>query len=139
MIKSAPVTAYDNNGRPRFKERGRPGCYIITKNGKTLYVGHSKRDIYKTLYRHFQSWNDRTQVRVTYNPNDTAIKVRIIYTNTPAQAATLERALIIKREPRDNPQKLLNYTTTEREETIYEQFTHLPTETIKTFEGETPF
>jgi hypothetical protein len=78
-------------------------------------------------------------VRVTYNPNDTAIKVRIIYTNTPAQAATLERALIIKREPRDNPQKLLNYTTTDREETIYEQFTHLPTESIRIFEGEAPF
>lgn len=125
MIRHRAATPYID-GRPRYKERGRPGVYVITDRGRPVYVGFSRRDVYKTLYRHFQSWPDRSQIRVTYNRNNPEIKARIIYTNTPAQAANLERALIIKYEPRDNPQKLLNYTTTPAEERIYETYSHTP-------------
>lgn len=139
MQKIRAAYPYDDRGRPRFKDRDRPGVYVIIENGVPVYVGMSKTDLYKTMYRHFQQWNDRTQVRVTYNPNNPAIKTRVVYTNTPNQAATLERALIIKLAPRDNPQKLLNYTTSPSEENAYRQYVETETESIKQYEGDSPF
>lgn len=139
MIKLRAVNPYNSQGKPVFKDRLRPGVYVIMKNGRPLYVGFSGTDLYKTMYRHFQSWNDPHQVRVTYNPQDRDIKTRVIYTNTAKQAADLERAIIIKHEPRDNPQKLLNYTTTPAEEKIYTTFEIVPTTPVHEFEGEIPF
>jgi excinuclease UvrABC nuclease subunit len=79
----------------------RSGVYIIKKAGKIVYVGFSGTNIYKTMYRHFQSWNDRTQQRVTYK-NLKNITVRVIYC-TPVQANRLEKFLILKYKPIDNP------------------------------------
>ena len=47
--------------------RGKSGVYIVkNKAGQIVYVGHSASDLYKTMYRHFQSWHDPKQIRVTY-------------------------------------------------------------------------
>lgn len=84
-----------------FRQRFRPGAYIIKKNNKIKYIGYSGNDVIKTMYRHFYPWTDQ-QYRVTYSKNDKDIKVRVIYTNKPEQAAKLEKALIAKYKPADN-------------------------------------
>lgn len=105
--------------KPRFKLRNRAGAYIIFNNTKPVYVGYSGTDVYKALYRHFQSWNDTTQIRNTYQKN---YNVRVIYTNTPKQAATLERLLINKYEPKDNTQKYLNFNPTNKEQEYIQDY-----------------
>lgn len=94
------------NGRTQFPDRKQPGVYLIRIAGELRYVGHSKTDVYKALYRHFQAWNDssRQQPRVTYTQRQKP-SVRVIYTGTAKRAADLERALILKHQPRDNPDK----------------------------------
>jgi endonuclease YncB( thermonuclease family) len=132
MKVSRAKPAYKNN-RPSFKTRRRPGVYMIYVNGVLRYVGFSTYDVYKTMYRHFQSWQDSTQVRIIY-PRHPEVKIRVIYTNTPKQAATLERALRIKYQPTDNPQQLIDVKPTRQEEKIYDKF-----ETIYTYDGADPF
>lgn len=88
-----------------FNLRGKAGVYMIYDKNSTLrYVGFSGYDVYKTMYRHFQSWNDPRQIRVTY-PRFGGYKVRLIYCSTAKQAAKLEKALILKYSPPDNPNK----------------------------------
>jgi hypothetical protein len=132
MKVSRAKPAYKNN-RPSFKTRRRPGVYMIYVNGVLRYVGFSTYDVYKTMYRHFQSWQDSTQVRIIY-PRHPEVKIRVIYTNTPKQAATLERALRIKYQPTDNPQQLIDVEPTRQEQKIYDKF-----ETIYTYDGADPF
>lgn len=128
MIKTRAYSPYIN-GRPRFTAKS-PGVYVIMKRGRPYYVGFSGSNVYKTMYRHFQSWNDPRQVRVVYSKNSPDITARVIYTNTARQAANLERALIIKYSPKDNPQKLINYTTTPQEEKIYHEYEEIKAEPI---------
>lgn len=92
------------NGKTTFPKRNTPGVYLIKKDGVVRYVGMSRTDVYKTLYRHFQSWDDPRQIRVVYKYLK-GISVRVVYT-TPDQATKLESALIIKLKPTDNPAKI---------------------------------
>ncbi len=80
------------------------GVYIIKSRstGKILYIGHSKSDLYTTMYRHFQSWED-VQKRTVYK-NRNLYLVRVVYTS-PQKAFKLEQALIKKYKPKDNPFK----------------------------------
>jgi hypothetical protein len=121
------------DGRPTFKTRRRPGVYLIYINGLLRYVGYSTYDVYKTMYRHFQSWRDSTQTRITY-PRSPDVKIRVVYTNTAKQAAILERALRIRYQPTDNPQQLINIDTTPAEDDSIEKF-----EQIRTYTGADPF
>lgn len=114
-LKVSRKTAIFKQLEPRTKttetvrgSRNVPGVYLIYKGDKLCYIGHSGYNVYKTLMRHFQSWDDPTQERVTYKPSFD-FKVRIVRT-TPARAKRLERALIIKHRPEDNPNKLELYT-----------------------------
>jgi len=110
------------NGKPTFKQRKRAGVYLVYKYGVLRYVGYSGADLYKALYRHFQTWNDKTQVRVQYT-NLAGIKVRVVYTNTKLQASRLEKALIIKEQPPDNPaQYWLDFDADNKEEEIYKEY-----------------
>ncbi|RFZ84757.1 hypothetical protein DYU05_03895 [Mucilaginibacter terrenus] len=114
---------YKPSGRTSFPETAkRSGVYLIKENDKLVYIGVSLTDLYKTLYRHFQTWNDinyRTQKvkppsdRVTYKNRmkRNRYTVRIVFC-PPGQAARLERALIIKYQPRDNDVKYSQYTLT---------------------------
>ena len=90
-----------------FKDKS--GVYVITKNGVPVYIGYSANDLYTTMYRHFQSWNDPTQKRVTFSKTGHRTKVQIILC-PPKQAAELEAELIVKFKPRFNDQKLNWYT-----------------------------
>ena len=91
---------------PHLREtKNQAGVYIIKskKTDKIIYIGFSKTQLYKTLTRHFQTWNDSLQDRYVYNKNK--YLVRVIYT-TPARASILETYLIKKYMPRDNKDKL---------------------------------
>jgi predicted GIY-YIG superfamily endonuclease len=97
----------DQNGKKAAAFRninGKSGVYIIKENGKIVYVGYSASNLYKTMYRHFQQWNDRQQQRKVYT-NPAIVTVRVVLT-PPSKADKLEKALIIKYKPRDNKEKL---------------------------------
>jgi predicted GIY-YIG superfamily endonuclease len=108
---------YIKPGKCTLQKTG-AGTYIIAKNGKYLYIGYSETDVKKTMYRHFQEWNDKTQYRVVYK-NLKDIVCRVIFT-TPGKAQKLEQALILKHKPRDNEQKLDLYTEMEKQTIVRE-------------------
>lgn len=83
------------------------GVYIIKEDNKIVYIGQSGSNIYRTILRHFQSWNDKTQKRVTYFGKESRhkYKVRVVLV-PPKKASQLEADLIAKYKPRDNPEKL---------------------------------
>jgi len=63
-------------------------------------------------------WNDRQAEAGERGPRTVyrvraGVKVRVIYCNTPAQARELEKALILKHQPSDNPDKLDLYELTD--------------------------
>jgi len=97
------TTPYDSKGKPRFKERNRPGVYLIAEDGDIVYIGSSCSNLYSTMLRHFQEWNSQTQEVVTYVNKMRAHRytVRIVLT-TASRALKLEIGLIDKYEPRDN-------------------------------------
>lgn len=119
MRRTKYLPPYTDSGRTTFPARQRPGVYVIKKAGRLRYIGFSRTDVYKALYRHFQTWNDssRPEPRVVYRQLSD-VRVRVIYTDTPAQASRLERALIIRFAPPDNPQQLLNLDTTPGMESV---------------------
>jgi hypothetical protein len=81
-----------------------PGVYLIKskQTGKIKYVGHSATNLKRTLYRHFQQWNDKAQDRYVYDKNKYLI--RVIKT-TSKRAPELEKYLIDKYKPKDNKNK----------------------------------
>lgn len=99
----------------------RPGVYLIKVGGELKYIGYSSTNVYKTILRHFQSWDDPNQVRVTY-PKSSNVTARVVYTNTGPQAAKLERALILKLNPPDNPNKYKSYQLEFTDETAWENY-----------------
>lgn len=100
--------------------KDKSGVYIIKRNGVISYIGYSATNLEKTCLRHFQSWEDTKQVRVTYKYRANCT-VRLIIC-TPARAAKLERALIVRHEPKDNPDKLKHYKTTTAEKNIMAEY-----------------
>lgn len=99
---------YNEKGKTNFNLRHKPGVYLIYKHNTLLYVGFSRTDVYKSLYRHLQDWTDERQQRITYK-NLGGIKVRVIYTSTGAKAKRLEGALILKHKPPHNINKYKGY------------------------------
>lgn len=108
IYKQRRQKPYKENGKTNLIIQGRPGVYMIYKNDELKYIGYAGKNLYKTVYRHFQSWKDKTQARVTYKDLK-GITVRIVFTNNGSQAANLERALIVKYAPIDNPNKYAQY------------------------------
>ena len=116
------ITPYNEKGKPTFKKRNVKGVYIIRNKKEILYIGYSGTDLYKTMYRHFQKWNDYSQVRVEYK-NISNLKIDIILTSTKLQASRLEKALIIKYKPKDNPEQYwINFDTDDKENEIYKEY-----------------
>ena len=116
------IKPYNEKGKPTFKKRNVKGVYIIRNKKDILYIGYSGTDLYKTMYRHFQKWNDKSQVRIEYK-NINNLKIDIILTSTKLQASRLEKALIIKYKPKDNPEQYwLNFDTDDKEQEIYKEY-----------------
>lgn len=108
MKKTRWKAPYNNQGKTNFPDRERPGVYLIKEkaSGKIVYIGYSGNNLYRTMYRHFQQWNHSDQPVISYaNKGPENYLCRVIYC-TAKQAVTLEELLILKYEPRDNPQKL---------------------------------
>jgi excinuclease UvrABC nuclease subunit len=108
MKKTRWKEPYNKAGKTNFPERERPGVYLIKNkiSGKIVYVGYSGNNLYRTMYRHFQTWNHSEQPIVTYQAKGPDNYLcRVIYC-TAKQAVTLEEMLILKYKPEDNPQKL---------------------------------
>jgi hypothetical protein len=133
--RSAP---YNSDGSTAFNIRKKSGVYIIFKNDVIDYIGYSGYDLYKTLYRHFQNWNDHTQVRVSYK-NMKNITVRVIYTKTKSVAEKLERALIIKYQPKSNPNKYTDYELTSSDHIDLKNYINEPTNPIVINNSDLPF
>lgn len=72
------------------------------RTGKIKYVGHSTNNLKRTLYRHFQQWNDKAQDRYVYDRNNYLIRV---ISTTAKRAPELEKYLINKYKPKDNKNK----------------------------------
>lgn len=132
---------YTDSGKTTFRALTwkKPGVYIIKENGKVVYVGHSKTNLYKTMYRHFQEWNHRSQKVITYAGSMAYNKytVRVILT-TPARAPQLEGYLVNKYEPRDNEVKLQLFRDSQAAANTYEQY-HQEAEEITVRTGPAPF
>ena len=86
------------------KIKDQSGVYIISKKDIILYVGHSKNNVIRTMYRHFYLWNNKKQYRVTYLTNQKEYKVCIIFAS-PANCVEIEKSLVIGLQPPDNEVK----------------------------------
>ena len=88
------------------KLRNKRGVYRIFENRKLVYVGSSNSDIYKTILRKFQMWNDKRQSggRLYYNANDKEYKVEAFLMPYASANKLLdtEYHFIQKSKPRDN-------------------------------------
>jgi hypothetical protein len=118
MKKSRWIDPYTQNANGRLIPSIRDcwtcaqaGVYLIRhkQTGTIVYVGSSTTQLKKTIYRHFEVWNDRQPgtnrrfERVTY-PKKGYYEIRF-FKCTPDQAHKIERYLIRKLEPKDNPLK----------------------------------
>lgn len=131
MYKTKVLPPYQDNGHTTFNKRATSGVYLIYKKNLLRYVGYSATNLYRTLYRHFQNWESSYfgQRRVIYK-NLKDIKVLCVYTDNALQAENLEKAIIIKKNPSDNPHKYKKYTTEPKEDKAYKIYTNAPTNDI---------
>jgi len=99
----------DNRTGLHHALKDRKGVYLImnSKTGKVEYVGNSASDLYKTMYRHFQSWKDKQQYRATFSKN--GYLTRVILIEKPEHIYELEKYYIHKYKPKANEQKYLSY------------------------------
>jgi excinuclease UvrABC nuclease subunit len=135
--KEFPYILVKGKRKTVFNIKNTPGVYMIYKGKKLLYVGFSGSNLYKTMYRHFQSWNDPTQIRVTYDPFK--IKVCVIYTETAEEADILEKALILKYKPKDNPILYKGFEADKDEKKIFKIFTNEQENPVVNYAGDLPF
>jgi len=106
------------------------GVYKIFENTKLVYIGSSTKDLYTTILRHFQEWNDQAQrERISYKNdlknNSYTVQVELMPNATDEQIKTKEYKQTAAKNPRDNKNVLvcertggkrqcLNITKTER-------------------------
>jgi hypothetical protein len=99
-----PYVVKNNKLKPNLRigaKKFNTGVYIVkdAKTNNILYVGYSGSNLYKTMYRHFQVWNDSQQDRIKFKKS--GYKVRVIFCSA-AQAQRLEVYLIDKYKPKFN-------------------------------------
>lgn len=90
-----------------FITKAECGVYIIRskRSRKILYVGHSGKQLYKTLYRHFQDWSSSSQYRTTYK-RPAEYEIMVITTRACLNAYMIEQFYHHKLKPRDGLRKL---------------------------------
>jgi len=114
---------YKAPGKTTFPgTRNRSGVYLIKEDGKIVYIGYSGSNLYRTMYRHFEAWSHSQKV-VTYKGmmKSKNYTIRVVLCTT-IQAARLERALIIKYQPRDNDEKYKGYQLKFPDEKIRDEY-----------------
>lgn len=104
ILKSIWFAPYDKQGRTNLSKvtKRQKGLYfIIDRNTRRLvYIGYSFGSLYKTLYRHFETWNHPGQPVVTYSQRSRYL-ISVVMCNS-TKIALLERYYIMKLRPRDN-------------------------------------
>lgn len=110
------------------------GVYLIRhkQTGSIVYVGSSTTQLKSTIYRHFQQWTDKQQrtgrhfERKTY-PKTGYYEIRF-FKCTADQALKIEKYLIRKLQPKDNPLKYERITkeTIEAGEKLYSKAVQSP-------------
>ncbi len=134
------------NGKPTLnhaKYANKCGVYFIKSKatGVIVYVGSSATQLYKTIYRHFQEWNDRSRGkgfdRTTYGKN--SYQISVLLTANADQALRIEKYFIGKLKPAGNPIKyeLLLFSKSEMDkiENSYKNADFIPLDKIR----EAPF
>ena len=109
MITKKTFSEIYKGSKVTFSElNGKKGIYFIIskRSGNVRYIGYSGSNVYKTALRHFQAWNDKTQTRVTYNPQNYKIQF-FVFPNTTTRETINRYELILIRsiKPKDNPMK----------------------------------
>jgi len=99
-----PYVAKKGKLKPNLRinsKRFNSGVYFIknAENNKIEYIGFSQSQLYKTIYRHFQKWNDKAQERIIFNKRNH--KIKIIFCS-PSKALKFEKILIQRYKPRFN-------------------------------------
>ena len=125
MIKTKFRQPYSASGKTTLKKDAITGVYIIKENGKIVYIGVSRRNIYKTLYRHFESWNHPVQDVTSYCMGTHKYTYRVVFCSS-LQAHVLEKILIKKLKPRDNRHKHPDYIIKDYRKKIYDQYLKTP-------------
>ena len=108
------------DGKTSFSLQNISGVYMIYEDGKLVYIGYSKKDVYKALYRHFYPYREKPKQERKYWKDTKNIKVRVIYTNTPGRAENLEIALIQKYKPKLNTVQYKAWLPNQKEKSILE-------------------
>lgn len=135
MKKYKFLAPYRKTGKTTFRATfKKSGVYLIKENGKLVYIGMSAKNLYRTLYRHFEKWHHSSQEVVTYENklkrNNYSVRVVLCTAN---QADRLERALIIKHKPRDNENKYDQYKLTLADDKALDSYNAIPAETEAPF------
>ena len=137
---AAPYIEIKGREAANFELKHVPGVYLIRDKitHQLLYIGFSGSNLYKTMYRHFQSWNDRQQIRITYDRD--RVQVRVVYCRSASVASKLEKGLIIKYEPKDNPQKYwINYEADQSEKKAVTEYERAIAEGVIFYAKDLPF
>lgn len=92
---------------------GKKGVYKIYENTKLVYVGSSTTNLYKTILRHFQKWNDTKQIRrISYKnrigKRSYTFRVELMPKASDKEIELKEYRLIKRYKPRDNKVDLCN-------------------------------
>lgn len=129
----APYVLRNGKLKPNFKqtEKFKTGVYFIRdkQSQKIKYVGFSGNNLYRTIYRHFQKWEDG-QYRATFNKNSKSYQLQIIFCS-PKQAQRLEEYFIKKYKERGEADKN-NYQYKTKEETIKTNNTNTEVKDLET-------
>ena len=139
MIKTkihSPYIKKGNKEKTFFSDRFSSGVYIVYDKNKIIYVGFSSTDLYKTMYRHFQSWGTSKQYRAIFNRNKH--KVRVVYC-TAKKAYDLEKALILKHKPEMNEQTYDMYEPDNKEIKVLNEYFETDIAPINEYKNEVPF
>ncbi len=94
------------------------GVYFIREkqSKEVVYIGYSKNNLYKALYRHYQYYKDSGyQIRNNYERDETEV---MIATTSKANAYRLERHFILEYNPRDTTHRYKDYQNEEKTQTI---------------------
>jgi len=125
MIKTKFKQPYNAAGNTTLLKDYKTGVYIIKENGKVVYIGVSLRNIYKTLYRHFENWNHANQDVTCYDIDSKKYTYRVVFC-TESQAHVLEKILIKKLKPRDNRHKHESYAIEKYRKQVYNMYLSTP-------------
>lgn len=121
LVKTKPLPPYNEKGKPNFPVRNVPGVYVVLKAGAIVYAGYSKNNLYRTMYHHFQNWNDSTNQYRAIWKNLEGIKVYVIYCDSGRVAKLLENAIIIKHRPKANVNVYDGFITDEKEDKLLKE------------------